>query len=75
MGVWRMSSSGLEFVTPMGLRDDDGKIIPLPLGEGDTEPNGLTQTDAALFKGMEEKVPRHVGQLVSIITLANGDGH
>lgn len=54
----------------MGVRDDDGNIIPLPGEENDTELNDPTPTDAALFKGMEEKVPRHVGQLVGSISTA-----
>ena len=63
MGVWRLSTAGLEFVTPVGMRDEDGNIIPLA-EEKDTEDNGPLPHGDAIFKGMEEMVPRHIGQLV-----------
>ena len=62
VGVWRMSSAGSEFVTPLGMLDDEGNIAPLP--QDSPENIGSSSTEAALFKGVEEKVPRHVGQLV-----------
>lgn len=58
-----MSAPGLEFVAPLGMRDDDGNIVPLV--EDKAEDNELPSSDAALFKGVEERVPKHVGQLVS----------
>ena len=73
-----MSAAGMEFVAPMGLIDDDGNLVPLPKDEvGNKE---ATQTTEALFQGMQEKIPRHVGQLVShrgrsherVVTLSSG---
>ena len=58
-----MSAAGIEFVTPIGMIDDEGKIVPLP--EQEVMDKDATPTGEALFQGMQEKVPRHVGQLVS----------
>ncbi|KIP10850.1 hypothetical protein PHLGIDRAFT_64843 [Phlebiopsis gigantea 11061_1 CR5-6] len=63
LGIWKMSAAGMEFVTPMGLIDDDGNLVPLPKEEAVDK--DATPTEEALFQGIQEKVPRHVGQLVS----------
>ncbi len=44
------------------MRDDQGNIVPLlEFKEGTGDSNTPVE---ALFKGMEEKIPHHVGQLV-----------
>jgi hypothetical protein len=66
MGISRMSSAGSEFIAPLGMRDDDGNIVPLVEGNAE-EDIDTSPDDATLFKGVKERVPRHVGQLVSYI--------
>ena len=58
-----MSAAEPEFIAPLGIRDDEGNIVPLV--EDRAEDNESPSSDAALFKGVEERVPKHVGQLVS----------
>lgn len=44
------------------MRDADGNIVPLP--EGASREKDPSPSAEAVFAGVKEKVPRHVGQLV-----------
>lgn len=67
MGIWRMSANGIEYLSPLGMRDDDGNIVPMP-DKTEEQDNKLIATEPTteptVFKGVQEKVPRHIGQLV-----------
>ncbi|KAJ3558173.1 hypothetical protein NM688_g1079 [Phlebia brevispora] len=63
LGAWRIRQTGsMEFVGPLGMRDGDGNIVPLPC-EPDDSAKELSPSAECLFQGVKEKVPRHVGQL------------
>ncbi|KAI0344853.1 DNA-binding protein [Trametopsis cervina] len=59
--IWRVNPTGLEFISPLGLRGSDGSIMPIASPEN--QPCELPATADALFEGVKENVPRHVGQL------------
>lgn len=71
MGVWRISGQGLEFISPIGMLDDDGNLVPLSK-EPETDKHDIAPSNAALFNGVEEKVPRHVAQLVRLHECVDG---
>lgn len=58
-----MCTTGMELIGPIGMRDGDGTIVPLP-NEASNPPSQLPSSAEALFQGTKEKIPRHVGQLV-----------
>ncbi|KAI0699230.1 HORMA domain-containing protein [Cytidiella melzeri] len=59
--VWRVGDNGLEFVGPIGIRDADGNIAPLSASQVQSQQPSVAAE--ALFEGVKENVPRHVGQL------------
>lgn len=61
--VWRVGAGGLEFAGPIGVRDEHGSILPLENAQADMK--DPSPTAEAVFAGVEERIPRHVGQLVS----------
>jgi hypothetical protein len=65
--IWRVGANGLEFVGPIGIRDMDGNIVPL--SDSQVQAPEPTIPVEALYEGVTEKVPRHVGQLVCPIFL------
>ncbi|KAF7792377.1 hypothetical protein EIP86_003414 [Pleurotus ostreatoroseus] len=61
--VWRTCTAGMEYVGPIGIRDGDGNIVSL----SHEKSNPTTQAPSsaeALFQGVKEKIPHHIGQLV-----------
>lgn len=61
LGTWKICPAGMELVGPIGMRDEDGNIVPLPDDDSTHEP---VLSAEALFQGAKEKIPRHIGQLV-----------
>lgn len=61
LGSWKIGQLGLEYVEPIGLRDPEGKIIPLPKEAG----KKCTTLQENHYVGAPENVPSRVGQLVS----------
>lgn len=62
-----MGSTGVEFAGPVGMRDQNGDVIPFPKSQGaDTKkPPDVNGLDDSHYVGVQENVPSHVGQLVS----------
>ncbi|THH27739.1 hypothetical protein EUX98_g6459 [Antrodiella citrinella] len=66
IGSCRMGPLGLELTAPIGVRDENGKIIPVPpqLGELKECDAGLAGSEPqCLYIGAQEDVPSRVGQL------------
>jgi meiosis-specific protein HOP1 len=55
--VRAFDDSGVEFFVPIGIRNGDGQIEPMPI-EVEVEKETL------VFEGVEERAPGHVGDLV-----------
>ncbi|KAI0081208.1 HORMA-domain-containing protein [Panus rudis PR-1116 ss-1] len=59
--TWRVGKSGVENISPLGIRDEAGNIAPLP------QPNPRKDVEESLdgghYVGAREKVPSHVGKL------------
>lgn len=72
-GVYKeVNDSGVEILIPIGVRNEDGAIEPLPAQDGQNKTVtqvGRTDTmevdnEEALFGGRSEYVPRRAGELV-----------
>lgn len=74
-GVYKKANdSGVEIFVPVGIRNEEGMIEPLPVEDGrDREPTQVGRTHAmnvdntseeALFGGLSEYVPPRAGELV-----------
>ncbi|KAI0092965.1 HORMA domain-containing protein [Irpex rosettiformis] len=59
--IWRPGSKGLEFVGPLGIRDSEGRVIPL--SESQEKLREPSPPSSVCFEGEQEKVLRHVRQL------------
>ncbi|CAL1707531.1 unnamed protein product [Somion occarium] len=65
--TWRMGKAGLELVIPMGLRNSDGSIVPLPAPAKTSGKNIPESLADAHYVGAKENVPTRVGELVSSV--------
>ncbi|OBZ65788.1 hypothetical protein A0H81_14343, partial [Grifola frondosa] len=68
LGSWRVKNSVLEYVAPIGIRDDAGNIVPL-LREQQQQQQQQQKVDKhhndleALYAGTHESVPTRIAQL------------
>ncbi|EED82474.1 predicted protein [Postia placenta Mad-698-R] len=63
LGSWRVHDSGVEFLEPIGIRDEDGQIVPFPKDEAQRCPAEEVQAEEAQYAGRHDNVPNHVAQL------------
>lgn len=70
--TWRMGKAGLELVIPMGLRNSDGSIVPLPAPAKTSGKNIPESLADAHYVGAKENVPTRVGELVGQLVIYVG---
>lgn len=51
-------------MVPLGRRNEDGEIVPMPVEDGAVGENG--NENEPHYSGVSEKAPSHVGELVSL---------
>nr|QHB50184.1 meiosis-specific protein hop1 [Sparassis latifolia] len=61
LGSWRVHDSGVEFVMPIGIRDDEGNIKPFSKEE--RQERAVSRAEEAQYTGKQDSVPSHVAQL------------